>query len=103
MKKARVLYDAILKANPPTELGLAIRDRVPFDKLKDESIAAVAVTVTAYESGLKALIAELAKEVPEPTGTEPEKAAAALPEGPIKPDGVSPPRSKRSDAVVKNT
>lgn len=76
MKKSRVFYEAILAAKPPTELGLAIRDGLPFDKLKDESIAAIALTASLYERGLAKLVEELAK-VPDPAAPNGETPAPA--------------------------
>ena len=53
--RARVLYDSILQAKPGNDLAFAIRDKVPFDKLKDESIAQVATTVVLFAKGLAKL------------------------------------------------
>jgi hypothetical protein len=75
MKKSRVFYEALLAAKAPTELGLAIRDGVPFEKLKDDSVATVAMAVSLYEKGLAKLLEELAK-VPDPV---PSNGAAEAP------------------------
>lgn len=60
MRKARALYEAILRAKIPTAVGLAIRDGAGFDTLNDEGIAAVAVACVEYEKGLAELLAKLA-------------------------------------------
>lgn len=65
MKKARVLYEAIVKAKPPQALAFAIRDGVAFEKLGEESIVAVAQASALYEKGLGELVAALSK-VPDP-------------------------------------
>lgn len=77
--RSKVLYEAILKANPGNELGIALRDKVPFDKLKDESIAQVATAVALFAKGL-AKLDEDAKAASEQPKTEPGKATEIVPE-----------------------
>lgn len=71
--KSRLLYESILKAKPPEALGLAIRDGRGFESLNDESVAAVAVGVMAYEKALAGAITELEKQPTPPAenGTKP--------------------------------
>jgi hypothetical protein len=92
MKKSRILYQAIVDSKPPSELGLAIRDGLPLDKLKDESIAAVAVAVTLYERGLLKALEEASKVPDPPAGngaTAPTEAAPT----------VTPPTAKKPAAT----
>lgn len=49
------MYDAIQQAKPGNDLAFAIRDGLPFDKLKDESIAQVATAVVLFAQGVAKL------------------------------------------------
>lgn len=95
MAKCRVFYDAIKAAKPPTELGLALRDGLPFGDLKDESVGAIAVAVTNYEKGLAAELEKLAKmPTPEAAPTTNGEPAAA-------PDVTPTTRRKGAEATPK--
>lgn len=78
MKKAELLYGAMLKTAKPTSLAFAVRDAVPFANLKDDAVEALAVTVSGYEKSLTELVAKLAEQ-PSPAA---ETAAAASPASP---------------------
>jgi len=77
-----VLYEAILAAKPGSDLAFAIRDAVPFDKLKDELVAQVATTVVMQAKAIAKLEeeAKAASEQGKPqTSAEPPAEAPTPP------------------------
>ena len=70
--RAEVLYKAILASNPTSELAFALRDKVPFDKLKDEQKVQVATAVVLFAKGM-AKLEEDAKAASEQSKAEAPK------------------------------
>jgi len=65
MMKSRILWEAIVKASPPDVTARAIRSKLGFEALDDESIGTVAEVVVDYEKGLSAAISALEKVQPD--------------------------------------
>lgn len=76
-----MLYESILAAKPTSDLAFAIRDGVPFDKLKDELIAYVATAVVMNAKGV-AKLDEAAKAASEQSTAEPPKEVTEPPPAP---------------------
>lgn len=81
-----MLYDSILAAKPTSDLAFAIRDGVPFDKLKDELIAYVATAVVLNAKGVARLEEEAKAASEQPAPEAPAEAPAKLAEKPAKPE-----------------
>jgi hypothetical protein len=90
MQRAKVLYLAILEAKPGNDLAFAIRDRVQFERLKEESIAQVAMAVVLFAKGVAKLeeegqkATEQAKETPAETAATAPETPATTPTAPKK-------------------
>lgn len=67
-----------MKAKPGNDLAFALRDGVPFDKLKDESVAQVATTVVLFAKGV-AQLEEEAKAASDQSKPETPEEAPATP------------------------
>jgi hypothetical protein len=74
MMKTRLFYEAIVKASPPDSAGSAIKKKLPFEKIDDESIGAVAEAVVNYEKALTAAVKELEAQPSAPPSNGAEKA-----------------------------
>jgi hypothetical protein len=83
-----VLYESILAAKPGSDLAFAIRDGVPYEKLKDELVAQVA-TVVVYNARGVAKLEEEAKAATEQS--KPETPA----EAPVEAPAAAPPTKKK--------
>jgi hypothetical protein len=79
-QRARVLYESILTANPTNELGFALRDKVPFDKLKDESKVQVATAVVLFAKGIAKLEEDAKAASEQATSPAPDTAPKTVPE-----------------------
>ena len=66
------MYEAILAANPTSELAFALRDKLAFDKLKDEQKVQVATAVVLFAKGM-AKLEEDAKAASDQSKAEPPK------------------------------
>lgn len=96
---AKAIYEAIVKSEAPTSLGLAARNHIPFEKLDDEDVIAMAtIAAAAVQSGIT--LAPAPAVLPAPS-VDPTK--RGKPKGktngdgakgePIKPDSIIPPPS----------
>jgi hypothetical protein len=76
------LYEAILAAKPTSDLAVALRDGVAYDKLKDQGRVQVATAVVLFAKGM-AKLEEDAKAMADKGAAETASEATATP--PAKP------------------